>query len=97
MRVAGAQRGLRPAPATRSAHGGEVDPEIGFLFKAEDELWGAPVLEDGVLYVTSLDGNLYALDSATCNVIWTFNGAKGLATTPVISGERMLAQLRDAS
>lgn len=73
-----------------AAGGGEVDPEIGFQFKAEDELWGAPVLEDGVLYVTSLDGNLYALDSATGNVIWTFNGAKGLATTPVISGERIL-------
>lgn len=49
----------------------------GFSFKARDAVWGKPVLRDGVLYVTSMDHTVYALDPATGQVRRTFrtNGA----------------------
>jgi outer membrane protein assembly factor BamB len=76
--------------AAIAAGGGEVAPETTFHFEAADEIWGAPTVEDGIVYVTSLDGNLYALDGATGNVVWTYDGAQGLTTTPVIVGDLIL-------
>ena len=76
--------------ASLAAGGGVVDVETGFTFKAAGELWAAPAVEDGVVYVTSLDGKLYALDGATGNVRWSFDGGKGLTTTPVIEGNLAL-------
>ena len=80
----------RRLKASLSAGGGEIDPEPTFNFKADGELWSAPAIEDGVVYVTSLDGKLYALDAATGNVNWSFDGGKGLTTTPVIEGNIVL-------
>jgi outer membrane protein assembly factor BamB len=60
--------------ASLAAGGGVVDIEVGFSFKAGGELWAAPAVEDGVVYLTSLDGKLYALDGATGNVNWSFDG-----------------------
>ena len=73
-----------------AAGGGEIDFEAGFSFHTEGEIWSAPVIEDGVLYVTSLDGNLYALDPATGSVNWSFDAGNGLATTPVIVDDLIL-------
>jgi outer membrane protein assembly factor BamB len=76
--------------ASLAAGGGTVDVEAGFSFKAGGELWAAPAVEDGVVYLTSLDGKLYALDGATGNVNWSFDGGKGLTTSPVIEGNLLL-------
>jgi outer membrane protein assembly factor BamB len=76
--------------ASLAAGGGEVEPEAGFRFKSGGDLWAAPAVEDGVIYVTSLDGKLYALDGATGSVRWTFDGSESLATTPVIEGNLIL-------
>ncbi len=40
--------------------------------------------------MTSLDGGLYALDSATGNVNWSFKDAKGLTTSPLLVGDLIL-------
>jgi outer membrane protein assembly factor BamB len=49
----------------------------GFVFKARDAVWGQPALQDGTLYVTSMDHTLYALDPSSGQVRRTFrtNGA----------------------
>ena len=76
--------------ASLAAGGGEIEPEAGFRFKAGGELWGAPAVQDGIVYLSSLDGKLYALDGATGAVNWSFDGGKGLTTTPVFAGGLIL-------
>ena len=83
--------------ASLAAGGGEIDPEPTFRFKADGELWAAPAIEDGVVYVTSLDGKLYALDGATGSVRWSFDAGKGLTTEPVIEGDLLLVGGFDAT
>jgi outer membrane protein assembly factor BamB len=74
-----------------AAGGGVIQPNSSFSFSAKDQLWGAPVIENGTVYVTSLDGNLYSLDAATGSEKWHFKASRGLATTPVIAGDLILA------
>ena len=74
-----------------AAGGGEVDPEPGFNFESDGEIWASPTYSDGVVYVTSLEGHLYALDAATGNVNWSFKSNQGLVTRPVIAGDLVLA------
>ncbi|HWC29707.1 MAG TPA: PQQ-binding-like beta-propeller repeat protein [Dehalococcoidia bacterium] len=64
--------------------------ESRLLFEADDEIWSTPVLEDGKLLFSSLDGNLYAVDPASGAEIWRFSAGKGLASTPVVSGDNVL-------
>jgi outer membrane protein assembly factor BamB len=63
----------------------------GVLFKTDDEIWGAPVLADGKVLLTSLDGGIYALDPSTGTEIWHFESGKGLVSTPVVEGDLVLA------
>jgi outer membrane protein assembly factor BamB len=65
--------------------------EPGVLFKADGEIWGAPVLADGKLLLTSLDGGLYAVDPATGSEIWHFEAEQGLVSTPVVADDIVLA------
>lgn len=62
----------------------------GVLFATGNEIWGSPVLADGKLLISSLDGGLYALDPATGAQIWHFEAKKGLASTPVVAGNVVL-------
>lgn len=50
---------------------------------AENNRFGTPVLENGVLYFTGSDG-LYALDAETGNPIWQFIGESGGFHGPVL-------------
>ena len=59
-------------------------------FKAGDEIWSKPVLHNGRIFVTSLDGNLYALDQQTGAEIWRFNSSRSLISTPVVVGKLLL-------
>ena len=63
----------------------------GVLFKAVDDIWGAPVLADGKLLLTSLDGGVYAIDPATGAEIWHFESDQGIVSTPVVAGGLVLA------
>jgi outer membrane protein assembly factor BamB len=62
----------------------------GVLFKAGDEIWGTPVLADGKLLITSLDGGLYALDPMTGAVIWHFEAKQGLVSRAIVTGDTVL-------
>jgi outer membrane protein assembly factor BamB len=63
----------------------------GVLFVTGGEIWGEPVLEDGKLLVTSLDGDMYAIDPETGAEIWRFESDQGLVSTPVVAGDLVLA------
>ena len=73
--------------------------ESGFYLTAFDarsqrELWrfatgrqvySAPAVSDGVVYVSSLDSRLYALDAATGEEQWRFEAVGGSWASPVVS------------
>lgn len=46
-------------------------PVLAWQLDTGGELYGAPVTANGILYVTSKAGVLYAVDAATGNEIWT--------------------------
>lgn len=45
-------------------------------FKAAGEVWSTPLIVEDTLYVTSLDGTVYALSLDLSETRWTFDGAK---------------------
>lgn len=71
--------------------------DIVWRFEAGHSIWGQPVYQDEVLYVASLDKNLYALNAANGELIWTAvfddnedgtTGSSGsLPSQPVIDGD----------
>ncbi len=47
-------------------------------FKTQNQIWGAPVIAYGAVFVGSLDDNVYAVNSSTGNKIWNYaTGAPG--------------------
>ena len=58
--------------------------EMKWRFKAKRGITSSPVMQDKVLYFTSLDGMLYALDSTNGWVIWRFRMDKGSVVTPCV-------------
>jgi outer membrane protein assembly factor BamB len=65
--------------------------QAGVLFKADGDIWGAPVLADGKLLLTSLDGGVYAIDPATGTELWHFESEQGIVSTPVVAEDLVLA------
>ena len=59
------------------------------IFQAKGEFWSTPLLADGKVFVASLDGNLYALDSSGSEV-WRFNAGRALSSTPAMSAGTLL-------
>jgi len=71
-----------PGPAPAAA------PVLAWQLDTGGELYGAPAIANGVLYVTSKAGVLYAVDAATGNEIWTHEVTSYVtrATPAVIDG-----------
>jgi outer membrane protein assembly factor BamB len=62
------------------------------FFDAGDSIWAAPLLSDGVLYVASVNGKLFALDADTFDPVWDapFEAGQGLISDPVLAGRTIL-------
>lgn len=58
-----------------------------WTFKCEDEIRGAPVFHNGVLYTGCYDNNLYALNAADGQFIWKYAADGGIVSRPVISND----------
>ena len=73
-------------PSTRPAA-----PSAG-SFEAGDDIWATPLVEDGVVYVASMDKKLYALDAADGSQRWpkAFSADGALASTPVLADGTLL-------
>ncbi len=62
-----------------------VDAETGkdlWYFKAERDVWAAPLVTPDTIYVTSLDHHVYALDLKTHEVRWQKDMGAAVAGTP---------------
>ncbi len=59
-------------------------------FRTGSSVRSAPILEDGILYVTSVNGVLHALDVVTGTSKWKFQAAGQVHSTPSLSENRIL-------
>jgi outer membrane protein assembly factor BamB len=57
---------------------------LSWKFKTEEEIKGSPVVADGVLYIGSSDGYLYALNAETGKLIWKFKTGATIEASPTV-------------
>jgi outer membrane protein assembly factor BamB len=58
---------------------------VKWSFKTGGAIVGSPVIADGVVYITSLSGYLYAIDQETGKEKWNFKSRMPIASTPTIN------------
>ena len=58
---------------------------VAWAFKSGGPIVGSPAVADGVVYIASLDGHLYALDQETGKEKWNFKSRMGIASTPTVA------------
>src|SRR5215813_3054494 len=59
---------------------------VKWTFKTGAAIVSSPVIADGVVYISSLDGQLYAIDQETGKEKWHFKSRMPIASSPAISG-----------
>jgi eukaryotic-like serine/threonine-protein kinase len=59
---------------------------IKWRFKAKRAITSSAVVSDGLVYFSSLDATLYAIEARTGWVIWRFRLGKGSISTPYVTG-----------
>ncbi len=63
----------------------EGTPTITWKFQTEGEVWGAPSVDGGVVYVGSDDGRLYAVETETGAEIWHFQTGDKVRSRPALT------------
>ena len=53
-------------------------------FKTEDEIKSSPVVGNGIVFIGSFDGRVYALDIRNGKKIWDFNTENAIEASPVL-------------
>src|SRR3972149_7524399 len=61
-----ARTGVNPGPGVGSP------PQLLWHFQTGDDIYSSPTVVDGLVYVGSMDGHVYALDAATGQEHWRF-------------------------
>lgn len=56
--------------------------QIKWRFKAKKSVMSSPVYSQGIIYISSLDATLYALDAKNGWILWRFNLGKGSISSP---------------
>jgi eukaryotic-like serine/threonine-protein kinase len=64
---------------------GETAATQVWAHKTNSKLWSRPLVADGVVYQSSLDHTLVALNAADGAVKWTYKAGAPIASTPVIA------------
>jgi outer membrane protein assembly factor BamB/tRNA A-37 threonylcarbamoyl transferase component Bud32 len=70
------------ASALPVASSGGIKPL--WSFKCEDEIRGAPILHQGLLFIGCYDNNLYALNAADGQFKWKYAAEGGIVTRPIV-------------
>lgn len=63
--------------------------DLVWTFKTQSGVWAKPLLHEGVLYVTSMDHFLYAVDPAGGRLIWKLDLDGAAAGTPLLANGRL--------
>ncbi len=64
------------------------------LFEANGWFWGAAVTDGTVLYIPNMDGNVYAYDSVSGRVLWSYPGddeGEPVLASPVLSNGELVS------
>ena len=72
--------GVYPGPGPGELHG------VKWTFKTGGPVVASPAVADGVVYIASDDGYLYALDQETGEEKWKFKSRMPIASSPAVSG-----------
>lgn len=59
---------------------------VKWTFKTGAAIVASPSIADGVVYITSLDGHLFAIDQETGQEKWNFKSRLPIASSPAVSG-----------
>jgi outer membrane protein assembly factor BamB len=59
--------------------------ELQWKFPTHGPMWAAPAVVDGVAYVGSQDGFLYAVDTKTGQEKWRFDAGRPVISTPAVA------------
>jgi outer membrane protein assembly factor BamB len=70
---------------------------VAWRFETGSTVRSSPALVDGVLFVGSSDGYLYALDALTGQAVWRYNAGSPIASSPAVSGGTVLVGSRDGT
>jgi outer membrane protein assembly factor BamB/endonuclease YncB( thermonuclease family) len=71
--------GVQPGPGLASP------AKIPWEFQTTSAIFSSPAIVDGVIYVGSLDGSLYALDSHSGPPLWQFTTGAGIISSPAVA------------
>lgn len=71
----------------RVAHALPSALETLWLFEAGDAIESTPAVADGIVYLTSVDGHLYAIDLTSGKARWKYDGGAPIKSSPAV-GER---------
>ncbi|HKQ62791.1 MAG TPA: PQQ-binding-like beta-propeller repeat protein [Candidatus Polarisedimenticolaceae bacterium] len=74
-----ARTGAYPTP------GPTTSPTTTWTFKTGGPIVGSPVIQDGVVYVASLDTQLYAIEQDSGKEKWKFKSRMPIASTPAVA------------
>ncbi|MFC2017851.1 PQQ-binding-like beta-propeller repeat protein [Chloroflexota bacterium] len=69
-----------------------------WVFKTGDKIWSTPVVDkdNRVVYVTSADHKLYAIDAGSGTEIWRFKAEAGIFSTPLIHENKVYIGANDS-
>jgi outer membrane protein assembly factor BamB len=63
--------------------------ELKWKFATRGAMWAAPTVVDGVAYVGSQDGHLYAVDTQTGQEKWKFDAGLAVMSTPAVTDDNV--------
>ncbi len=66
-------------------NGPRQSASLKWVFKTGGPIVASPVVADGVVYIASLDGRLYAVDRQTGKERWTFVSKMPIASSPAVA------------
>ena len=72
-------------------------PPLGLLwkFKTGGPLYASPVIANGILYIGSTDGKLYALDAKRWGIKWVFDAGDAIRYSAAVLGDRVYFSARN--
>ena len=63
-----------------------LTPTLLWKFTTADSVNYSPVVANGIVYISSYDGNLYALNAKTGEKIWNYNATElGIGSSPTVA------------
>ena len=85
----------RGAPRAGTFHLSASEIEPMWTFACEDEVRSTPAIDNGTLFVSAYDNNLYALDLQGGKFKWKYATEGGLASSPCVWEDRVIVGSED--